>query len=252
MKFDPIGHVLGEHQIELPPDTDLWAVGDVHGCIDEYMQLREEIKRLSNGRGFRIVQLGDMIDRGPSFADIILEDYAHYRVMGNHEHNFIAEHLGLKECRSKARNENHEVFASLSDKKKEAVLEALRTRKSHFVYKSGRTKFIFSHAPYSKIRGGWDGVAAVSSTNISDWAMGSIAVNLEETAKLDQYVTYIHGHQSWHYKNIEDQIDEQRNHKTKVFNLDSSCVYGRELIALRISDFCIARVKSNVNVDEKR
>ena len=51
----------------------LYAVGDVHGCLDLYQALEARIiadLATQGGRGV-VVLLGDMIDRGPASADLI-------------------------------------------------------------------------------------------------------------------------------------------------------------------------------------
>src|SRR4051794_6514437 len=74
----------------------VFAVGDVHGCLDEMTALLDTIKNLaaeSSGQR-RLVYLGDMVDRGPCTIGV-LKRWAEQedkrgveqidRVIGNHE-----------------------------------------------------------------------------------------------------------------------------------------------------------------------
>lgn len=78
----------------LAHDGPLWAVGDIHGCLDLYLTLEARIaaEAEASGRPQTVVVLGDMIDRGPR----VKETLDHLRaeppggivrtcLMGNHE-----------------------------------------------------------------------------------------------------------------------------------------------------------------------
>lgn len=60
------------------------AVGDIHGCADEFEAL---IERLALNRHDRLVLLGDLVNRGPSSSRVIslARKYAHCSLLGNHE-----------------------------------------------------------------------------------------------------------------------------------------------------------------------
>ncbi|HYC71473.1 MAG TPA: metallophosphoesterase [Opitutaceae bacterium] len=62
----------------------LIAVGDIHGCADEFEEL---IDRLAPAKGDRLVLLGDLINRGPDSARVLDLARAHATVslLGNHE-----------------------------------------------------------------------------------------------------------------------------------------------------------------------
>lgn len=54
-------------------DTAVYAVGDVHGCLDELLALERVIMRDAEGLPGRklIVMLGDYVDRGPASAQVL-------------------------------------------------------------------------------------------------------------------------------------------------------------------------------------
>lgn len=60
------------------------AVGDVHGCADEFEEL---IQKLALTRQDRLILLGDLVNRGPDSAGVIrlAREHAHLSLLGNHE-----------------------------------------------------------------------------------------------------------------------------------------------------------------------
>ncbi|GGE01042.1 serine/threonine protein phosphatase [Aureimonas endophytica] len=72
----------------------LYAIGDIHGCFDEFRRLEELI--LADGRRYDgrkiVILLGDYIDRGPRSAEVIAHllqpldgDFDRLCLCGNHE-----------------------------------------------------------------------------------------------------------------------------------------------------------------------
>ena len=62
----------------------LIAIGDIHGCHQEFEDLLE---KLAPERHDRIVLLGDLVNRGPDSAAVIAlaRKHAHLSLLGNHE-----------------------------------------------------------------------------------------------------------------------------------------------------------------------
>jgi hypothetical protein len=248
--------VWGQHRISIDNNTDLWAIGDVHGCKDEYFELCNKVIEHSTSRKRTplIIQLGDMIDRGPYFEDLILNDPANYKVMGNHEYNFYLEFKGVKKCRSKSRQLNHEKILQLSEEKQDLILEQLIKRKSFFfvtgVVQGQIKRIIMSHAPLSNIDKSrcmhpWD---FLTSTNLGNYCMRASSVDMEGVEAHNANVINIHGHQSWEYVSVEEQLAKQASYSSKVINLDSGCVYGGKLTAMNVFTFETIQVQSNVKV----
>src|SRR6266566_5297782 len=72
----------------------IYAIGDVHGCIDQLLALEQRI--IDDGAGFAgekwIVTLGDYIDRGPSSGAVLDHiaspppaGFKRFALIGNHE-----------------------------------------------------------------------------------------------------------------------------------------------------------------------
>ncbi|WP_420409579.1 metallophosphoesterase [Hoeflea sp.] len=77
--------------------TLTYAIGDVHGRRDLLVALLEAIRADAGSRDFRIVFLGDLIDRGPESAacvDVAIETLGTHPgsklVLGNHEEFLLA------------------------------------------------------------------------------------------------------------------------------------------------------------------
>lgn len=88
---------LGEARA--PADTRLYAIGDVHGCLDQLRVLHGLIEDDLSNRplpNYQIIQLGDYVDRGPDSSGCIqflIEAMATnpnlHCLMGNHEDKLL-------------------------------------------------------------------------------------------------------------------------------------------------------------------
>lgn len=249
--LDPLKALVDSHTIEYNSSCRYYAIGDVHGCIDEYNALTKLIYRdaASHGKHAIIIQLGDMIDRGPSFEELLVSDPAHYRVMGNHELNFIVEHHGYKACRSNARKLNHERLSANADQADvDNIIALLSQRKAFYTLKHPSGKLIvLSHAPINGIEKGWGERYYLGIASSSHFCMRSTPVDLEQLNRSTS-ATFVHGHQSWGYADIKEQIQAQQNSNAKVYNLDSGCVYGNTLTALNLFTDEVFQVQSSIKV----
>jgi serine/threonine protein phosphatase 1 len=85
----------------LPPGQRVYAIGDVHGCLDRLMAMHgliaDDLARRPTAEPL-LVHLGDYVDRGPDSAGVVarLADGAPVpgvptvNLMGNHEHMMLA------------------------------------------------------------------------------------------------------------------------------------------------------------------
>lgn len=79
----------------IPPGQRVYAIGDVHGCLNELMlmlQMIDEERRAEPDLNHKIVFLGDYVDRGPSSKRVVTElmclerrDPAVTCLRGNHD-----------------------------------------------------------------------------------------------------------------------------------------------------------------------
>lgn len=93
-----------ENQLSLPTwPRAIYAIGDVHGCLDELMHLEQMIladSTASEGEKL-VVMLGDYVDRGPSSAGVIdhllrpmSKGFTRITLAGNHEELMLNAIMG--------------------------------------------------------------------------------------------------------------------------------------------------------------
>src|ERR1700709_2689498 len=89
----------------LPAGERVYAIGDVHGCLDRLVALHEMIAEDIAARPAEhttLVHLGDYVDRGADSAQVIawlinqppVPADSFVNLMGNHEHMMVAAFAG--------------------------------------------------------------------------------------------------------------------------------------------------------------
>ena len=76
-----------------PPEHEIFAVGDIHGCLKPLRALLENIKAARTTERPELIFLGDYVDRGPSsrevidflLADSVIGGFSAVFLKGNHE-----------------------------------------------------------------------------------------------------------------------------------------------------------------------
>lgn len=86
---------VSRKRINLDPAPDvIFAVGDIHGCFDQLVELENLIAHMiqQDGGAACVIHLGDSIDRGPRSADVIdylikapHPSFRSFCLLGNHE-----------------------------------------------------------------------------------------------------------------------------------------------------------------------
>jgi len=98
-------------------------IGDVHGCIDELLEL---MKQLAPSADDHIIFIGDLIDRGPDSLSVLRQvvqwsKLFHVRlVLGNHEEKFLRfiQHINDASGREKGMtgiDKFHDLYINLND-----------------------------------------------------------------------------------------------------------------------------------------
>jgi diadenosine tetraphosphatase ApaH/serine/threonine PP2A family protein phosphatase len=91
----------------LPPGERVYAVGDIHGCLDRLVSLHEMIAEDIAARPAEhvtLVHLGDLVDRGADSAQVVdwlinqppVPADAIVNLMGNHEHMMLSAVVGVE------------------------------------------------------------------------------------------------------------------------------------------------------------
>ncbi|MEM6934395.1 MAG: metallophosphoesterase family protein [Pseudomonadota bacterium] len=82
----------------MPDGLRIYAIGDVHGCRDALSEVHECIRADLHHRpcgDWRIVHLGDYVDRGPDIPGVVedliglVRDRRTYALLGNHDQWFV-------------------------------------------------------------------------------------------------------------------------------------------------------------------
>lgn len=124
-----------------------WAIGDVHGCFRTLEALIERID-LDLGRD-RLWMVGDLVNRGPSSLEVLrwaraLDAEMGDRfqvVLGNHDLHLIARHLGLASARPRDTLEDVLEAADRDD-----LVDWLRRRPFLHFGDAGDDDFVLVHA----------------------------------------------------------------------------------------------------------
>lgn len=224
----------------------IWVIGDIHGCIEELTQLLARIFEESDKGPIEIWSIGDGIDKGPNSRAVLealflasYPDVVIMSILGNHEEKF------LRWCKAQDREDaggkKNEVtdrwaFATIRDF--QPFIEALP------LYK------LFPEYNVLLVHGGIDPrmtelpPTALTEANkyqknilrlryvSSDGRMIPLGnENLEQGDRRwadvydGRFGTIIYGHQ------VSDEIQ----HHPHAIGLDTGCVYGNKLSALRLS-----------------
>jgi serine/threonine protein phosphatase 1 len=72
----------------------IYAVGDIHGCLDQLIELQEKIKKDAGKRSFKVIYLGDYVDRGSDSKGVIdnlMKQENAICLKGNHEDMMISQ-----------------------------------------------------------------------------------------------------------------------------------------------------------------
>lgn len=251
MEYVPLedrGVGFRELHLDIDSDKEVYSIGDIHGCIDEFRLLLSKIELDADFRGKTpvVVIHGDMIDRGPSFHKVLELASKHICILGNHEHNFVLERIG-KPCNSNSRAVSHEKFDKLRDYEQVEVMDFLNSLYNVVVVNIGIDTFVLSHAPLKNMESEY-GTVNLEATNAPYYCMRSTTPDDKRISEMNLKATFVYGHQSWEFKDLELQKDEQNSRTTQYYNIDGGCVYGGTLNALRLSDLGVLSVESKVKV----
>lgn len=255
---------LFNSRIKLQPEhandgREYFLVGDPHGCLTELKRLEQKV--ISNNHpNAHFIILGDLIDRGPDSIELVqyvMNNQDRYSIiLGNHEHNFIAEYYG-KTISSKERAITHDKLRNLEHAEQEKIIDYLKHQPYMLTLldKNSNVMNVIMHAPSEEFNTGWHScdndtyTFLVGKVSYKSLCMGRFQMSVEQfnknyvnktksikSTKLDPNIFFYHGHQSWTYEPIAVQCEKNKEYDMKIFNLDSNCVYGKHLTAMRMGE----------------
>lgn len=223
-------------------------IGDVHGCCDELTQLLQNLGYRLNGAalthpdGRRAVFLGDLIDRGPRVIDTIrlvksmVEAGSALCVPGNHE-NKLVRHLSGRKV-----TVNHGLEQTIAelDKESEDFRSEVKTffdgLVSHFVLDDG--KLVVAHA------GMKESFQGRASGTVRDFALYG-----ETTGETDEFGLPVRYQWAADYRGKAVVVYGHTPVPTpewvnNTICVDTGCVYGGQLTALRWPERELVSVKA--------
>lgn len=262
--FRHVFHLTAEEQVERAEieRRPLWTrkpdlagpfdlVGDVHGCFDELADLMTRLGwQLEEGPGGRrsarhpegrtLVFLGDLVDRGPRVPDVLalamgmVEDGTALAVPGNHDVKLVKALRGRQVRMAHGLAESLAQLEAETPERREEIAAFLDGLISHFVLDGGR--LVVAHA------GMKEEMQGRASGAVRDFALYG-----ETTGETDEFglpVRYpwaadYRGRAKVVYGHTPVLEPEWLN---GTINLDTGCVFGGRLTALRYPELEIVSV----------
>ncbi len=221
-------------------------IGDVHGCFDELMELFAQLdysveknsgENSSSGfsvkppEGRKAVFLGDLVDRGPKIPEVLrlvmdmVRDGTALCVPGNHDIKL------LRKLRGKDVQITHGLANSLAQLEKESaefrgqVVEFIDGLVSHYVLDDG--KLVVAHA------GMKEEMQGRGSGKVRDFALYG-----ETTGETDEFGLPVRYNWAAEYRGRAMVVYghtpvPQPDWLNRTINIDTGCVFGGSLTALR-------------------
>lgn len=215
-------------------------IGDIHGCYDELISLLVKLgyeipsvdgKPISHQEGRKVVFLGDYVDRGPKVVNVLKlvmkmhKDGIALCVPGNHDVKLARALRGKNVTTTHGLAESLSQFENESDEVKEQIADFIEGLISHFELDDG--KLVVAHAGMKReYQGRASGRVREfalygETTGETDEFGLPIRVNWAEEYRGDATVVYGH-----------TPVNEPQ-WINRTINIDTGCVFGGKLTALR-------------------
>ncbi|MBO9699360.1 MAG: metallophosphoesterase [Sporocytophaga sp.] len=245
-----------KHTRMLDEHGPLDFIGDVHGCYDELTALLNKLgylasetiingsihKRYFHPQKRKLVFLGDMVDRGPAsdkVMELILElnnQNMAYAVLGNHDEKFLRYLKGNPVTVNSGLEETISQVEGKSEEFKNNIICFLKSLPSHYVFDNGNVV-----AVHAGIREDMQG---------------------KDSREIKDYCVFGEPGEKKKYDGLPERRDWGRNYRGKAkvvyghtpvkepfwvnnsIDIDSGCVFGGKLTALRYPENELISVNS--------
>ncbi len=232
-------------------------IGDIHGCFTELVELLStlgyavnRVEDHQNNFGFNIIPpegrkvvfLGDLVDRGPDSPNVLrlVMSMANagtaYCVPGNHDLK-LQKYLTGKDVQLKhGLQKTVEQLSSESERFRDDVKEFLYALVSHYVFDNG--KLVVAHAGMKEeMQGRGSG------------AVRSFAMYGETTGEIDEFGLPVRYNWALEYRGKAMVVYghtpvPEAQWLNKTIDIDTGCVFGGKLTALRYPEEQLVSVKA--------
>jgi protein phosphatase len=228
-------------------------IGDIHGCFDELQELLKRLSyeievqgepathfRIQHPQGRKVIFLGDLVDRGPASPSVLhlamdmVSSNKAFCVPGNHDVKL------LRKLRGKDVRITHGLAATLEQLEqeptefREKIISFFDNLVSHYVLDDG--KLVVAHA------GMKESMQGRGSRAVRDFALYG-----ETTGETDEYGMPIRYNWAAEYRGKAMVV---YGHTTvpepewlnRTINIDTGCVFGGKLTALRYPELQLVSV----------
>lgn len=220
------------------------VIGDVHGCFDELCDLLTTLGyavdaepesllkyKVSHPEGRRIVFLGDLVDRGPKTPDVLklamsmVSEGTAYCVQGNHDAKLLSKLRGKKVKVAHGLQESLDQLESESEEFKREVMDFLYSLRSHYLLDDW--KLVVAHAGMKE-----------SYQGRASGRVRSFALYGETTGETDEFGLPVRHNWASEYRGDAIVVYghtpvPEPEWLNRTINIDTGCVFGGRLSALR-------------------
>jgi len=227
-------------------------IGDVHGCYDELLTLLDQlgyelkedgdIKTASHPDGRLAVFLGDLVDRGPGIVNTLkivmgmVRDGNALCVAGNHDNKLLRYLKGHKVTIAHGLEESVAQLKGQAASFVNEVRSFLEQLPSHYILDHGR--LVVAHAGIKK------DMIGKKSREVQKFTLYG-----EVTGETDEHGLPVRGDWAMDYDGDALIVYGHTPMKevyimNKAINIDTGCVFGNKLTALRYPEMKFVSVKA--------
>jgi protein phosphatase len=230
-------------------------VGDVHGCADELEQLLAELgyeradgEAYVHPEGRRAVFVGDLVDRGPRVVDSVrlvkamVEAGSALCVPGNHDIKLVRKLRGRDVQITHGLDRTLAELEAVSDEERDEMRDFLDGLVSHYVFDEG--KLVVAHA------GMKEEMAGRGSGKVRDFALYG-----ETTGETDEFGLPVRWNWAAEYRGKAMVVYghtpvPEPEWLNRTINIDTGCVFGGRLTALRYPEQELVSVQAAATYSE--